>query len=133
VKLWKKIVAAAAGGFLVGAVGFGFVWASNAATPDARPFGDFPVGQEGVNASGETYGPLDDFDSPPDLFEAAASNGAVGYVRWTDYWAVMGQEHTSLEEALNRKPEEHVLIVYDKDGKTPVGEFTIFPGQEAGK
>lgn len=29
--------------------------------------------------------------------------------------------------------KEHALIVYDKDGKTPVGEFTIFPGQEAGK
>lgn len=128
----KKVIVATAAGFVIGAGALGATWVAAGSADEARPFGDFPVGQTGINEAGESYGPLVDFDNPPDLFETAASNGAVGYARWSDYWNVIGPA-ASLDEALDAKPQERVIPVYDKDGRTRIGEFTIFTGTEGGR
>ena len=129
--LVKRVGLALAAGFVVGAVGFGFtlvpVSSFSPATSQASDPSNFKFGRKGVNPHGETFGPLNGFDSPPDLFEAAATNGKIGYVRWTDFWDVM-KPPSSPAQALTMKQGVHALKVYAEDGTSIVGEYLIVPG-----
>lgn len=129
--VWKRVVAVAAMGFVIGAVGFGFTTISpnfdNSESGPSTNEATFQFGQVGVNSHGESYGPLVSYDDPPDLFEAGATNGNVGYVRWSDLWEVM-RPPDSLTDALAMKPSKHVLSVFARDGTTVVGEFVVMPG-----
>lgn len=76
-----------------------------------------------TNENGETYGPevWESTDPPPDLILVIADDGQDGYVRKTD----MDNGVTTLEDAINHKPENRVLNVYLHDGVTIIGTFTL--------
>lgn len=67
------------------------------------------------NAHGQTYGSMrksDEHGETPDLIEALATNGKVGYVRLGDF------EAPSSESGQPRR-----LPVYQSDGTTRIGEY----------
>lgn len=77
------------------------------------------------NASGETYGSARDVspnERNPDLIEAMAANGEIGYVRAND---LNGKEPKSIEEALAQNGKRREINVYKSDGKTIIGKFKI--------
>lgn len=94
---------------------------------------DFVPGQSGINAAGQSYGPLTDltFKSGPDLFEVGATNGRLGYAETDAFAAFMGPA-SSLSEALESKPTDHYIPVYTSDGRTVIGEFLISAGNSEG-
>ena len=65
-----------------------------------------------------------------DLIKAEATNGKTGYISRTEMEAVDGSHVQNPSEALAYMEwaEEHgpfVINVYEKDGKTVIGEFVI--------
>jgi hypothetical protein len=86
-----------------------------------------------TNESGETYGSAADAPTPeqePDLIEAYATNGRVGFVRREDLTDPLP---TSLEEARQisaRPPQSRAIPVYEVDGKTVIGQFVIEGGDK---
>lgn len=102
---------------------------------------DYPV-----NEYGETYGDVDDVPEGswrnyeeligmhPDLIRVRATNDAVGYVRKEEFlspppessgsivWVQVEQAMKRAEKTMNGAPS---LTVYDADGRTVLGEFTI--------
>lgn len=126
------LVGALIGGMALGGFGLGFVMvplqtSSTFAGQDVVP------GQTGHNASGQAYGPLTDlsFRTGPDLFEAGATNGRLGYVEASAFAAAMAPA-SSLEAALNSTQGDRTLPVYAVDGKTVIGEYLISAGQTGG-
>lgn len=102
---------------------------------DASPM---PVPTFEENAAGLTYGSALDAPAPafePDLIEALATNGKVGYVLKTDLDATNGSEaaeaFTSPEEALAWQAKQGSTAtpvpVYDVDRTTIIGEFLVVP------
>lgn len=80
------------------------------------------LGAVGQTAKGLTYGPLlDPTQKPPDLIEAIATNGKVGYIRATDYAAVTAAGDPQSVAARPRL----TIPVYGKDGTTKIGSFTV--------
>ncbi|TFD52170.1 hypothetical protein E3T55_06820 [Cryobacterium frigoriphilum] len=85
-----------------------------------------------VNATGETYGVLNE-SGQPDLIAVVATNGNNGYVHSADLARVDGSEQaatfTSPEQALEWQDSmagEAVSVpVYESDGETRIGEFTV--------
>lgn len=126
------LVGALIGGMVIGAFGLGYVVVpmQAASTIEGR---DVTPGQTGRNASGQTYGPLTDlsFRTGPDLFEAGATNGQLGYVETSAFAAEMAAA-SSLKAALNDVPTDRTLPVYAADGKTVIGEFPIGSGKPGG-
>lgn len=116
-------------GLVIGAVGMGYVLIP---LHDVRTseIVDVTPGQSGRNDAGQTYGPLTDlsFATGPELFEAGATNGRIGYVETSAFAAIMAAP-SSLKEALESKPSERVLPVYAVDGKTVIGEYLISAGE----
>jgi hypothetical protein len=129
-KTWKLGVVAAGIGFIASALGFGFAMLpldSPTSNQGQTNEASFPYGQSGVNSRGDTYGPLVSYDDPPDLFEAAATNGNIGYVRWTEFWEEM-KPSDSLAEALAYVPVDRFIPVYAEDGTTIIGKYLIQGG-----
>ncbi|WNM24430.1 hypothetical protein [Demequina capsici] len=93
--------------------------------PDTTRYGTAGAGR------GETYG-VDADDAHPDLIAAYATNGKVGYIRRTELEAVQGPLPTSPAEAAARMqdptPGTGSIPVYESDGVTVIGEFTITGG-----
>lgn len=86
----------------------------------------------GVNADGNTFG-VENHKGAPDLIAAIATNEQQGYVKRHDLDAANGttaaQHFTSPEDAL-RWQEANTgksvsIPVYEADGSTVIGEFTI--------
>lgn len=82
----------------------------------------------GVNAQGETFGVSGSAEAgEPDLVAVEATNGKTGYAKASDLEG--GPMPTSPEDALARQEankEGNVTIpVYESDGITVIGEFTI--------
>jgi hypothetical protein len=100
-----------------------------ASIANALPHDDSPARFE-TNASGQTYG-AGDGEVDPDLIRAQGTNGVVGYVLKTD---LVGPEMRSPEEVarwLEQYPQDRAreIPLYDVDGKTVLGVFTIAPAQ----
>ncbi|WMM26057.1 hypothetical protein RBU61_05110 [Tissierella sp. MB52-C2] len=74
-----------------------------------------------VNENGETYGENIFEDALPDLIAAIGDDGTEGYVREGD---LRGENFKTPEEALQHIPKTKILL-YEKDGKTILGEFTL--------
>lgn len=83
-------------------------------------------GQEwATNADGESYGSLADARTPaeePDLIAAISDAGERGYVKKE---ALNGPVPRTPEEAAQLSSEPRVIAVYESDGSTQVGWFTI--------
>lgn len=104
----------------------------------ASPFGDKSIDsleaqadQEAlklypVNESGQTYGKSFDPLVVPDLILAEGTDGKAGYVLSSD---LIGKEPTTPEEAVKQQLEQvnvnRVIPLYEKDGKTIIGQFKI--------
>jgi hypothetical protein len=82
----------------------------------------------GANASGQTYGTANQHGTP-DLVAVVATNGRTGYVYATQ---LTSPAPTSPSQAVaeNNSPPK-TLIVYDSDGKTPIGKFITRAGPMA--
>lgn len=82
-----------------------------------------------MNSSGQTYGPVRDapVNTDPDLILAVGDEGVSGYILASD---LNGPEFASPDE-VSRWLEEHppdqdrVIPLYESDGKTVIGTFTI--------
>lgn len=116
------LVAGLAGGVLVAGV------AVAGGADDAPPPGS---GVFEKNQRGETFGTVADAKSPdeePDLIKAEATNGKTGYVRKVE---LDGQLPKSPSEAVaysQRQNESRTIAVFDSDGVTEIGKFTVGPG-----
>ncbi|WP_062132671.1 hypothetical protein [Demequina aestuarii] len=81
-----------------------------------------------VNENGETYG-TDAFDARPDLILAWATNGREGYIRRAELDAAHGPMPTSPAHALEMQatppPRPDTIPVYESDGITVIGEFSV--------
>lgn len=79
-----------------------------------------------VNESGQTYGKSFDPLVVPDLILAEGTDGKTGYVLSSD---LIGKEPTTPEEAVKQQLEQvnvnRVIPLYEKDGKTIIGQFKI--------
>ncbi|MCD2440771.1 peptidase M56 family protein [Agromyces sp. SYSU K20354] len=87
-----------------------------------------------MNESGQTYG-IGNGNGSPDLIAVIATNGREGYVHRADLEEADGtaaaRGFTSPEDALRwqeeRAGKSFTIQVYEADGTTPIGEFTIGP------
>lgn len=127
-------------GVALGAAGVGFVFHPTVASekpsaePEATPVSqDVIPGSTGTNESGQTYGPLVDltFESGPDLFEAYASNGKIGYVKTAELAALVAPP-ASPEIAAAGGQKDVYLNVYAVDGKTVIGQYRHAAGKSGG-
>lgn len=84
----------------------------------------------GVNAGGDTYG-VENENGTPDLIGVTATNGRSGYAYSEDLENAGGPPPTSPEQAYARQSanagKTFSVPVYESDGETRIGEFTI-PG-----
>lgn len=81
-----------------------------------------------INEFGESYGssaglPPEDY---PDLIVVVDDRGNTGYIRSVELRAADGSQVSNPEEAAafeaNRSEVSPTLIIYDKDGRTVLGE-----------
>lgn len=77
----------------------------------------------GVNERGQTYGVQND-SGTPDLVAAVASNGKEGYVLRTDLDGGIHPKNPS-QAATMQPPAPRTIPVFESDGSTQIGEFTI--------
>lgn len=94
-----------------------------------------------VNEQGETFGSLADSVSPdtePDLIQAEATNGRIGYVKKVDLDEANGttasESFKSPEDAIAWQEERLLkgdvsIPVYESDGKTIIGEFVVYASE----
>ncbi len=85
-----------------------------------------------VNADGLSYGSAMLASTPsqePDLILAVGTNGKTGYVKYEDLYK---DEPKTPEEAIEKQEQmlragntEKMIPLYEKDGKTVIGEFRI--------
>lgn len=84
----------------------------------------------GVNARGETFG-VENEKGTPDLIAVIATNGKQGYAYARDMAAVTGVGPTSPEDAASLSAanagKTMTVPVYESDGTTLLGQFTIGP------
>jgi len=130
------LVAAIVLGLGAGAATAGsFAFLGLSSSPNGAPH-PIKAPQYETNAAGETYGSAADATSPenePDLIRAQATNGKTGYVKKVDLDAANGttaaESFKSPEDALRWQETEgqldHTIPVYDVDGVTQIGEFTV--------
>jgi hypothetical protein len=116
------------------AAGLGFTLATAATTAFAAGFlgnrGSAPQPHYPRNAGGQTYGSQLESVSPatdPDLIEAIATNGAVGYVRSKDLNVPLpSTPEAALAQAQASMPRS--IPVYAQDGQTGIGAFVVGAG-----
>lgn len=89
-----------------------------------------------TNAEGLTYGSAALAGSPqdePDLIEAEATNGKIGYVLRSD---LEGPEPATPQEALQQQAafaeRDQLIPVYKSDGITAIGVFVVTHDPDAG-
>lgn len=78
-----------------------------------------------VNARGETFGSVADARTPadePDLIWVMSDEGRYGYVKKRD---LDGPIPTSPKDAVQLGTQVRVIPVYETDGSTRIGSFTI--------
>lgn len=75
---------------------------------------------------------MSDLDKAPDSFEAAATNGMIGYVKIAEWRNAVGID-PPFEEAKDWAPQEASVPVYDLDGVTVIGESITIAPDEAKK
>lgn len=85
-----------------------------------------------VNEDGLSYGSAMLASTPsqePDLILAVGTNGKTGYVKYEDLYK---EEPKTPEEAIEKQEKmfrtgntERMIPLYEKDGKTVIGEFRI--------
>ncbi len=80
------------------------------------------------NVKGMTYGSALDSEIEPQLVEAYATNGRLGYVLSTDLNEDVAANPT---EALQRNAGGFTIPVYTVDATTIIGEFVVEPGIES--
>ena len=87
-----------------------------------------------VNQYGLTYGSAAEafsYETEPDLIAAIGVDGIEGYVYAEDLRGPMPnspEEASALMEARGSEPRS--IPLYEKDGKTVIGEFLIYPPGE---
>ena len=81
------------------------------------------LGELSKNEDGLTYGP-DALGA--DLIAVISDQGEKGYIYRSDYDAA---DAKTLEEALDGRKEAIVIKVYQSDGKTQIGTFTLSDGK----
>ncbi|MDM4762784.1 hypothetical protein QT381_07165 [Galbitalea sp. SE-J8] len=127
------VIAGAAGAFAtVGPTLLAPAGVSAAPGVDTSPM---PNPQYAVNANGQSYGSAADANSPdtePDLIGVVADNGKTGYVLKTELAEADGSNITSPEEAVKWEnggaKVNHTVDVYESDGTTVIGTFTVYGG-----
>lgn len=86
-----------------------------------------------TNQSGMTFGSgsgIDATNPGPDLLAAYGTNGAFGYIRATDRERAHGQPPSGLVVNAPEIPPDGIDIpLYDQDGVTVIGTFTVSPGR----
>jgi len=118
----------------------GFAFLGISATTDGGPAPSEAPEYE-KNAGGQTYGSAADATSPgnePHLIRVIATNGKTGYVTKVDLADADGttaaESFASPEDALRWQETEgqldHTIPVYEADGVTQIGEFTVY-GQQS--
>ncbi|MGK9274422.1 hypothetical protein KXR83_25830 [Williamsia muralis] len=93
--------------------------ARNANTPETAAV------TSGTNANGDSYGSAAKAESDadiPDLVQAYATNGKVGYIKSAD---LNGPTATSPAEAVTLTSGPRTVNVYDKEGSQVIGQFTF--------
>lgn len=116
------------------AAALGFMLATAATTAFASGFlanrGSAPQPHYPRNVHGQTYGSQLESVSPatdPDLIQAIATNGAVGYVRSKDLNVPLpSTPEAALAQA--RASVQRSIPVYAQDGQTVIGAFVVGPG-----
>lgn len=83
-----------------------------------------PLEELNTNSDGLTYGP-DVLGA--DLILVVSDQGEMGYIYRSDYEQA---DATTLDEAIANPNREVTLTVYDKDGKTKIGTFTLTDGKQ---
>jgi hypothetical protein len=116
-------LACVAAGVVAGSLLLGGAMAS-----DAGNDGDVTPRFE-VNERGQTFGSSAGVAhaDEPDLIEAIATNGKIGYVEKADLY---GPEPESPEAAAANLPEDRTIAVYESDGVTVIGEFIVQGGDD---
>lgn len=92
----------------------------------------------GVNEHGQTFGVTGSSRGEPDLVAVVATNGAPGYVLRRDLEDANGtaaaEGFTSPGDAVEWQESQQdgvvLLLVYESDGTTVVGEFAVETGQQ---
>jgi hypothetical protein len=81
-----------------------------------------------TNANGQTYGSALGATTPPDLVQAFATNGHVGYVSESQLLSASGGDETTPAEAIAWDSEANQstnIPVYESNGTTVIGSFSI--------
>lgn len=81
-----------------------------------------------TNADGQTYGKAPDaksFEDRPDLIEAVATNGAVGYVLKSDAYLPAPETAEEALEMTKASLRGREIPVYGSDGVTQIGVFKM--------
>ncbi|HIY64734.1 MAG TPA: hypothetical protein H9830_00480 [Candidatus Agrococcus pullicola] len=128
------IIVGAATALLAGGLGGA---AAGAATGSHETESDSnPISAYSTNSEGLTYGSAADAPTPqsePDLILVVATNGQEGYVLKEDLDAASGANVGSPEEAVEwqkSQPSHTSISVFESDGKTVIGEFSIGKARE---
>jgi|GEM_PF-803787 len=93
--------------------------------PTARSSVTPPIQSAGTNARGESFGTaegVNDETEIPDLVQAYATNGSIGFIRSDD---LQGPEAQTPSEALAQGQSPRTVNVYDSEGSNVVGQFTF--------
>lgn len=121
------VVAALIVGLAIGVVGGSIALAKNSDNPSAST--SLAVTDYPKNAQGLTYGSDSYAKSPqdePDLILATATNGKEGYVLRTDLEEPMpASPQEALKQQAARAGKDRVIPVYESDGITQIGVFTV--------
>lgn len=87
-----------------------------------------------INENGDTYGTyISDKNGnilqEPDLMEAIGEGGIDGYIKKSDVYDEENEPNTPKEfvskQKLNRNKQVRIIPLYEKDGKTIIGEYHI--------
>lgn len=81
-----------------------------------------------VNANNEVYGSafeLSKYNIEPDLISAVGNDGCVGYVKATDLELKQPANPEEATAYMEKLPSVRNIPLYDSDGETVVGSFTI--------
>lgn len=132
---WKRRATVVAAGLVAGALIGGAATAAIVGNNQRTQHADGSVDNQPApdyarNPNGQTYGSAKSARTPaeePDLIEAIATNGRVGYVFREE---LMGDVPGTLEEVrqhiANGQPSQtRVIPVYEADGETQIGVFRM--------
>lgn len=86
----------------------------------------------GVNANGQTYGILDEYEHSPDLIAVVGDNGKAGYVYISEFFsprASCPEEAVAQQKARDKAIADGTYVsrsinVYESDGETIIDTFT---------